>query len=153
MLHRVLHVMTMVNFKHGHTSRSFPGSCSPTFKSWAALVQRCTNPRHIAYERYHARWYEPWRDFATFLADMGERPDGTTIDRIDDSLGYGPHNCRWATRPTQTRNSRASKLTAEQVAEIRRIGRSVQGDILARRYGVTPTSISNILNNRTWRPK
>jgi hypothetical protein len=80
---------------------------TPTRASWDAMIQRCTNPKREKYATYGARGIkvcDRWKRFANFLADMGERPEGTTIDRIDNSLGYEPSNCRWATRKQQHAN-------------------------------------------------
>jgi hypothetical protein len=63
------------------------------------MVQRCTNPNYQGFERYGGRGIEvtpAWRDFERFLADMGERPEGTTLDRINADGDYEPDNCRWA---------------------------------------------------------
>ena len=82
-----------------------------TYRSWCDMIQRCTNPRRDNYERYGGRGItvcERWMTFANFLADMGERPDGTSIDRIDNYRGYEPGNCRWATAIEQAQNKRAS---------------------------------------------
>jgi hypothetical protein len=76
------------------------------------MVQRCTDPRSTNYERYGARGItvcERWREFKNFLADMGERPDGTSIDRIDPNGNYELCNCRWATPKRQARNRTNSK--------------------------------------------
>lgn len=73
------------------------------------MIGRCHNPNSSGYSSYGGRGItvcERWRDFANFLADMGERPEGKTLDRIDGSLGYFPENCRWATVGEQNRNTR-----------------------------------------------
>jgi hypothetical protein len=68
---------------------------------------RCSNPKDKVYADYGAKGVtvDPrWDKFENFLADMGERPDGTTLDRIKNELGYAPGNCRWATKAVQRRN-------------------------------------------------
>lgn len=95
---------------------------------------------------------ERWRKFDAFLADMGERPRGTTIDRIDASLGYQPGNCRWATFDVQSRNKRNLKLTPDQVAEARRL--LADGWMLkdiAARLGCGRQNIGHIKHGRRWR--
>lgn len=79
----------------------------PLYSAWSGMVNRCTNPNNSAYGRYGGRGVtvcDRWREFDNFLADMGERPEGMTLDRINPRGPYAPENCRWADMKTQRRN-------------------------------------------------
>ena len=87
---------------------------TPTYSTWRSMLQRCYNPKEKAFREYGARGItvcERWRaSFENFLADMGERPAGLTIDRDDVNGHYEPRNCRWATPTEQANNTRRNKL-------------------------------------------
>jgi hypothetical protein len=102
---------------HGHT---VGGQESPTHVTWRSMIERCSYPGAVNYARYGGagiKVCEEWKDFRRFLADVGERPAGTTLDRIDNSLGYAPGNVRWATPLEQARNKKPrGSSTVAQIA-------------------------------------
>ena len=88
------------------------GTSNPTYSSWREMKKRCLLPTHTNYQRYGGRGItlDPsWENYDNFLRDMGPRPDGTTLDRVDNDAGYSKGNCRWATRKTQQNNRRNTR--------------------------------------------
>lgn len=82
-------------------------SCTGAYSSWQAMRQRCLNKRSPLYAEYGAKGIciDPrWSTYENFHEDMGDRPKGTSIDRVDNKKGYGPDNCRWATKSEQMQN-------------------------------------------------
>lgn len=96
-------------------------SGSKTYASWGQMIQRCTNPKTFSYPKYGARGIavcQRWMNFENFLADMGERPPGKTIDRINNNGNYEPGNCRWATRTEQARNTSRNNFVVVNDAKV-----------------------------------
>lgn len=93
---------------HGHARPP-----TPTYLSWTAMKGRCRNPANPAWRNYGGRGIgvcDRWLDFANFLADMGVRPDGHSLERADNDGNYEPGNCRWATASEQRANQRPQKM-------------------------------------------
>ncbi len=112
------------------------GKLSATYRTWDSMIQRCTNANSEGYKYYGSRCItvpERWLKYENFLKDMGERPQGKSIERIDNNKGYGPDNCKWASRMEQVNNRRntihitigGETRTAAQWADIRGMERKV----------------------------
>ena len=122
------------NWRHGHT---WEGGVSPTYMSWTAMKNRCLNPKHPAFHNYGGRGIticRRWMRFEGFLLDMGERPAGRTLDRIDGNRGYNKRNCRWATMQEQIWNSRNCRFLTVQ-------GLTLPLYPMARRFGMNPSTL------------
>jgi hypothetical protein len=103
--------------RHGHSRRE---DITATYYAWQNMKERCTNPKNKKYRDYGlrginvcGRWLE---GFENFLADMGECPEGLTLERIDNNGNYEPDNCKWATVSEQNRNRR----TKQEISNDRR---------------------------------
>jgi hypothetical protein len=107
------------NQKHLVHGQSRKGERTGAYTSWEAMKRRVLNPNAINYDRYGGRGIricERWMSFENFYADMGDRPDGMTLDRYPDVDGnYEPSNCRWATATQQSNNQRKHKANADSL--------------------------------------
>lgn len=86
---------------------------SPTYHSWANMKRRCMDPKHDRYQQYGGRGItvcESWLTFDNFLADMGEKPTGFTLERREVNGNYEPDNCEWASREKQANNRTDNRL-------------------------------------------
>jgi hypothetical protein len=113
-----------MNWKHGKKD-------TRAYNIWAGIKSRCQNPNEPAYKNYGGRGItlcSRWQDFRNFYADMGDPPEGRSIERVDNSRGYEPGNCVWATRSEQNRNKRGLRYitidgeTLPLAAWVERIG-------------------------------
>jgi hypothetical protein len=111
------------NYRHGMYG-------TPTYKSWSEMKSRCGNPKRPPY--VNVSYCKEWENFNNFFRDMGIRPKGTSLDRIDPYGNYEPSNCRWADFVTQENNRRNNRkfeyngevLTLPQIARKYKISRS-----------------------------
>ena len=102
---------------------------TPTYHTWEKIKSRCLNPNNPDYHRYGGRKPNPvtvcaeWRDdFTAFFRDMGEKPLGASIDRIDNNLGYFKENCRWTTSQKEQCVNRECTVRIEYKGEALTLG-------------------------------
>jgi hypothetical protein len=116
-------------------------SYSRTYRIWKYMVQRCTNPKTARYKDYGGRITvcERWLKFENFLEDMGECPNGLTLDRIENNQGYYKENCRWATNEQQSFNKR-------NTIKIFYNGKGWCRTELAKQFNLRPETLKNRLD-------
>jgi len=109
----------------------------PLYATWRGMWRRCTDKSNNSYKNYGARGItvcDEWRDFERFIHDMGAKPDGYTLDRIDNNAGYSRENCKWSTWKSQHRNRRNNRMVEHE-------GRMFCVAELAEKLNVSYTSI------------
>lgn len=131
-------------------------SKTTAYRSWLGMIYRCTKPSRSDWDRYGGRGItvcDRWISVENFYEDMGDPPEGMTLDRIDNDGNYEPSNCRWATIAEQNVNKRSSRITIDQVLSIReRLARGERTFQIWRDYPDIPKSvIYDVCNGRTWR--
>lgn len=158
-------VVSSGKLKSGHTQscgclrkigyhRTHNGSGTQTHRSWKEMRQRCLNKNSDKWRWYGGRGIsicDRWSLFENFLEDMGERPEGMTLDRIDNDGPYSPDNCRWLPQIEQTRRQEKNKLSlelADSLREDRKAGMSFRA--LGDKYGVSSTTAHRACIGETW---
>jgi hypothetical protein len=114
----------------------------PLYKTWEGMMARCYNENSKDFYLYGGRGIEVckrWHDPKSFAEDMSPRPNGRTLDRINNSRGYSPDNCRWATPMEQHANKRSNKLFTIN-------GETLHQREWCRRYGIPVSTFINRLN-------
>jgi hypothetical protein len=115
--------------KHGGWQKS-------SYNTWRAMMRRCYNLKDKDFSRYGAVGVTvclDWHDYATFAKDMGEPSGAETLDRIDPYGNYTPENCRWASLPTQARNTRVRKNSDTGVTGVHKRGNKFLAEITAKK--------------------
>lgn len=116
-------------------------SATPLYHLWQTMRQRCENPKAEGFERYGGRGIrvcDRWQSFSKFVSDMPPRPEGMSIERIDNDGDYEPDNCRWATRLEQAHNMRTNRRISVN-------GVSLTSAEWSRRLGAFHTLVANRL--------
>lgn len=133
----------------------------PLYRTWSSMMHRCYDEKRRGYRRYGGRGItvcDEWHDPAAFISwieeNLGSRPPGMTLDRIDNARGvYEPGAVRWATDLQQARNTSRTRLTEQAVREIRAVYGTpgITRSVLAARFGVSTSTISDVAKGRSWR--
>lgn len=153
---RVATERNIARTKHGHAKTR---KQSPTYRTWQSMIARCTKRDAEQYPNYGGRGIkvcDRWTSFENFLADMGERPKGMTLDRKDNEGNYEPSNCRWATSKQQCNNRRGNFVlewngvtkTLSEWADDLGVGRSSLRERLRDGWSVEKTLTTPVKNYR-----
>jgi len=123
----------------GDRTKTHGKTKTTTYNVWTSMVQRCNNENAKDYPRYGAIGItvcEEWHTFENFLRDMGERPSGMSLDRINNNSGYSKANCRWTDAKTQQRNKRNTSMLTHN-------GESMTLQDWAERIGMNPITLAD----------
>ena len=123
--------------------RKHMGKGTPEHNSWRAMRERCSRRANTHFTSYGGRGIEycsRWGEFSNFLADMGPRPHGTSLERLDNNSGYTPENCVWASAKAQSRNTTRTKLLTYK-------GKTMCVEDWAKHIGVCSGTIRNRLKS------
>ena len=135
--------------KHGHKTRT---GTTPTYQSWSNMIRRCTNPDHPRWADWGGRGItvDPrWLSFENFLADMGEKPAGLTLERKDNDGPYCATNCCWDTHHAQRINRRGTQVTPELTSDIVHLrGTGMTYAAIASELRVSKSTVGKILRSQ-----
>ncbi len=138
-----------MKIRHGQSTTTYRSGAN---KSWTYMKYRCDSLSGRYAERYRGLGYDPrWASFENFYADMGDRPEGMTLERRDNARGYSKDNCRWATRADQVRNRSTSKFTF--TTAVIACGMLLRGDSqasIARQFGATCHAVHAMKKGYNW---
>lgn len=128
---------------------------TPTYRTWYSMIDRCINPANASYPAYGGKGIsvcEHWEKLANFVEDMGIRPYGKTLDRIDPTGNYEPSNCRWAGLLDQQRNRSSVKCSMETADQVRALSHEgARQREIAARVGLSQSVVCRIINGQAWR--
>ena len=136
---------------HGHAKSSGE---SVEYQTWKRMISRCTNEKNKNYADYGGRGIvvcERWKIFQNFLDDIGKRPEGFSIERIDVNGNYDPSNCKWISKNRQATNRRDSVLTEDGVREIRELIKAgISKKDICLKFGASSSLINQVLSGKAW---
>ena len=124
---------------------------SSIYGCWANLIQRCSNPKNPKYKYYGARGIKVcarWHFFENFYADMGDKPEGLTLERKNNDGDYEPGNCKWATHKEQANNTRRQRVFIACSLKTGERIKSKNQCKFALQYGLNRGNISSCLCGR-----
>lgn len=126
------------------------------YAAWKGMLYRCSDPSAHSYPSHGARGISVcprWNSFKNFFADMGEPPDGLSLDRVNNNGNYEPGNCRWATWFQQNHNRRDSKVTEVIFNEIKaRFARGESLTAISRDLDLSKSSVGIVRDRDVWEP-
>jgi len=123
---------------------------TPVYRSWQAMLTRCRNSKQPYYQHYGGRGISvcpEWHEFINFYNDMGDRPENTTLDRIDNDGNYEPSNCRWGSLVDQQFNKSNSLRAFNKPLSVLAQELGIKYDTLYKKYKRSKLSLEEVLRS------